>query len=188
MTLKVEANKWAEDFIIRFAGQKYILPLEDGVFEDEITLPTNGMDNARLLIACSDDYAMFIDYIIITQSLKAGDMTYLCIGSQEVEAPTTNCLFENLDNGRFNYYGYTVTARRGEGRNRILSAASDYMLVDLTKGQSWAGQTEVEANMTPAEKFEVARYSVDGKLLSAPVKGLNIVKYSDGSVKKIMVK
>ena len=34
---------------------------------------------------------------------------------------------------------------------------------------------------------EVSRYSVEGKRLDAPAKGLNIVKYSDGSVKKIAV-
>ena len=34
---------------------------------------------------------------------------------------------------------------------------------------------------------EVSRYSVNGKRLSAPAKGLNIVKYSDGSVKKVVV-
>ena len=34
---------------------------------------------------------------------------------------------------------------------------------------------------------EVSRYSANGKRLSAPAKGLNIVKYSDGSVKKVVV-
>lgn len=34
---------------------------------------------------------------------------------------------------------------------------------------------------------EVSRYSVNGQRLSAPTKGLNIVKYSDGSVKKVAV-
>ena len=34
---------------------------------------------------------------------------------------------------------------------------------------------------------EVSRYSVNGQRLSAPAKGLNIVKYSDGSVKKVVV-
>lgn len=33
----------------------------------------------------------------------------------------------------------------------------------------------------------VARYDADGNLLAAPAKGLNIVRYSDGTVKKIMV-
>ena len=34
---------------------------------------------------------------------------------------------------------------------------------------------------------EVSRYSVNGQRLTAPTKGLNIVKYSDGSVKKVVV-
>ena len=34
---------------------------------------------------------------------------------------------------------------------------------------------------------EVSRYSVNGQRLTAPTKGLNIVKYSDGSVKKVAV-
>lgn len=38
-----------------------------------------------------------------------------------------------------------------------------------------------------SEAKEVSRYSLDGQLLSAPVKGLNIVRYSDGSTKKAVV-
>ena len=34
---------------------------------------------------------------------------------------------------------------------------------------------------------ELSRYSANGQRLSAPAKGLNIVKYSDGSVKKVVV-
>lgn len=34
----------------------------------------------------------------------------------------------------------------------------------------------------------VSRFSSDGQLLTVPVKGLNIVKYSDGSVRKVIVK
>lgn len=34
---------------------------------------------------------------------------------------------------------------------------------------------------------ELSRYSLNGQRLSAPTKGLNIVKYSDGSVKKVAV-
>lgn len=35
---------------------------------------------------------------------------------------------------------------------------------------------------------EVSRYSVDGRLLNRPQSGLNIVRYSDGTVKKVIVK
>ena len=40
---------------------------------------------------------------------------------------------------------------------------------------------------TSADVKEVSRYSANGQRLSAPAKGLNIVKYSDGSVKKVAI-
>ena len=40
---------------------------------------------------------------------------------------------------------------------------------------------------TSTDAKELSRYSVNGQRLSAPAKGLNIVKYSDGSVKKVVV-
>lgn len=44
-----------------------------------------------------------------------------------------------------------------------------------------------EATMS-SEVKEIARYSVNGQQLAVPTKGVNIVKYSDGSVKKEIVK
>ena len=35
---------------------------------------------------------------------------------------------------------------------------------------------------------ETVRYSANGQQVAAPVKGLNIVKYSDGSTRKVVVK
>ena len=40
---------------------------------------------------------------------------------------------------------------------------------------------------TSTDAKELSRYSANGQRLSAPSKGLNIVKYSDGSVKKVAV-
>ena len=47
--------------------------------------------------------------------------------------------------------------------------------------------TDIDNVTTASDAKEVSRYSVNGQRLSAPAKGLNIVKYSDGSVKKIAV-
>ena len=47
--------------------------------------------------------------------------------------------------------------------------------------------TGVDKVTTSADAKEVSRYSVNDQRLSAPTKGLNIVKYSDGSVKKVAV-
>ena len=47
--------------------------------------------------------------------------------------------------------------------------------------------TGIDKTTTSTEVEEVSRYSVNGQRLVGPVKGLNIVKYSDGSVKKVVV-
>ena len=50
------------------------------------------------------------------------------------------------------------------------------------------GATGINKTTTSTDVEEVARYSVNGQRLSVPTKGLNIVKYSDGSVKKVAVR
>ena len=47
--------------------------------------------------------------------------------------------------------------------------------------------TGIDRVTTSTDAKELSRYSVNGQQLSAPAKGLNIVKYSDGSVKKVVV-
>lgn len=52
---------------------------------------------------------------------------------------------------------------------------------------------DVELGIRPTvsnaiEKVEVARYNANGQRLNAPERGLNIIKFSDGTVKKVMVK
>jgi len=47
--------------------------------------------------------------------------------------------------------------------------------------------TGIDKVTTSTDAKELSRYSVNGQRLSDPAKGLNIVKYSDGSVKKVAV-
>ena len=47
--------------------------------------------------------------------------------------------------------------------------------------------TGINHIMTSGDAKEISRYAVDGQRLEVPAKGLNIVKYSDGSVKKVVV-
>ena len=57
-------------------------------------------------------------------------------------------------------------------------------MLDIKDGNSTGISTVV-----PAEsKTVVARYAADGTRLSAPVKGINIVKYSDGTSQTVLVK
>lgn len=47
--------------------------------------------------------------------------------------------------------------------------------------------TGIDKTTTSTDVEEVSRYSVNGQRLVGPTKGLNILKYSDGSVKKVAV-
>lgn len=48
--------------------------------------------------------------------------------------------------------------------------------------------TGITGTQTSADVREVARFTIDGKRISQPQRGINIVKYSDGTVKKVIVK
>lgn len=64
--------------------------------------------------------------------------------------------------------------------NEIVNADKTSVLLNVDTG--------IDNNSVDAtQKQEVARYNVNGELLVAPVKGINIVKFNDGSVKKVVV-
>lgn len=50
------------------------------------------------------------------------------------------------------------------------------------------GSTGIEDVTTGSEATVVARYNVNGVQIAAPVKGINIVKMSDGTTRKVLVK
>ena len=65
--------------------------------------------------------------------------------------------------------------------NEIVNADKTSVLLNVDTG--------IDNNSVDAtQKQEVARYNVNGEQLVAPVKGINIVKFNDGSVKKVVVK
>lgn len=60
-----------------------------------------------------------------------------------------------------------------------------FCLDNLGADKTATGISAKYANMV--ELHEVARYTVDGKKIVAPQKGINIVRMSDGSVRKVVV-
>ena len=48
--------------------------------------------------------------------------------------------------------------------------------------------TGVEESVIDENAVEIARYTVDGRIVSQPVPGINIVRYSDGRVEKVFVR
>ncbi len=66
--------------------------------------------------------------------------------------------------------------------------------VGTTYGETMSFTTDVPTGIEgtrlteDAEVYEIARYTLDGKKISQPVRGINIVRYSDGTSKKVLVK
>ncbi len=68
------------------------------------------------------------------------------------------------------------------------SSSVDDVWVDNTNSVKVGSTTGINGVVDNSSSSEVARYSLDGMQLSAPQKGLNIVKLSDGRTVKVMVK
>lgn len=76
----------------------------------------------------------------------------------------------------------TVYVPKGTGDAYFRSAEFGYFYNIVEFDATGIDKVAISANVK-----EVSRYSANGQRLSAPAKGLNIVKYSDGSVKKVVV-
>lgn len=74
------------------------------------------------------------------------------------------------------YYNYTPLDQWEESRS-------------YTDTYSYSEFRSASINMTEniSDVYEVERYDITGRKLHNPISGINIVRYSDGSVKKIMV-
>lgn len=74
-----------------------------------------------------------------------------------------------------------------EGRSKAYMAATGWQdFVYMEEGVP-SGIHEVAAD-DETEQVEVARYNANGARIDHPVKGLNIIRYNDGTVKKVYVK
>lgn len=72
-----------------------------------------------------------------------------------------------------------LTDLSGNWQEQVISPAFRVDSMQLTA----VGEVTDEASVT-----EVARYTLDGRTIAEPQRGVNIVKYSDGTVRKVLVK
>ncbi len=73
--------------------------------------------------------------------------------------------------------------------NTFTTSITDAWVTNANSCKIGESTTGIKQGLIDVENVhEVARYSLDGMQLSAPVKGINIVKYSDGKTAKVVVK
>lgn len=83
-----------------------------------------------------------------------------------------------------------VPVAAGTTTVKISAQGSKSMLPDseITINFIYDGTASIDGIQNNADNKVVARYSINGQLLDAPQKGINILKYSDGRIEKVIVK
>ncbi len=93
------------------------------------------------------------------------------------DANKGDAFYENKNLSNNTYYNPAYTEGSNEW-NLAISSHLDYYYSSRQTGVETVGV---------ADAVEVARYDVAGRRLSAPVKGINIIVYSDGTTRKVML-
>ncbi len=128
-----------------------------------------------------------LDAVSISQSLKSGDKTYTYLSTGNVDDNNTTSFTFNGLHG-YERYAYAVKSLMDADGDQAESALSPFQLVKLNGSTAGINSITDVANFGSGNVHEVGRYSVDGKCINRTVKGINIVKMSDGSVRKVFVK
>jgi hypothetical protein len=150
-------------------------------FESDIT---GGQMDDILVFETVNGSAFFITDIEVTQSLQPGDKVYELIGTAREEGNgSTSHRFSGLARKDNHSYAYAVYSIYERYFDTAWSDRSERQLVSLD-GES-SGMQMLQSDAMPAE---VARYTIDGRRADSNAKGLMLVKYADGSVKKVMFK
>lgn len=105
----------------------------------------------------------------VTKTLQT---EWIMTGYGECDATFTLTVFDIS----YNKYGLpTYTQREEDGPT-------------ITVHFVYSDPAGIRAISSVTNRYEVARYTISGRQIDTPQKGLNIVKYSDGTVRKVIVK
>jgi hypothetical protein len=158
---------------------------EKGTIDNTFTIPDR--DKAQCLIFYTlGKTAFMLDAVKVTQNVKSGDKVYTWLSSQIVSGDTLNCTFTGLDKYGYSGYAYALTSYYDLDGETATSALNGYQPVTLSTATVINGSTDISNAGSLVE--EVARYDANGVKVSAPVRGLNIVKLSNGKVIKLFIK
>lgn len=167
---------YALDFV---AGDDNATGVIDGLFTFE-----GGSADEQLLFSTYNCLPFALDEIAVTQDVKKGDRVYTLLGQQMVDGDKTSCTFTDLESD--GEYAYNVMSHFTFDGSSTASTPSGYMLVDMKSGTSTNGIVSPAGNTSEAKV--VARYNAAGQKIDHAQKGLNILRMSDGSVRKVVVK
>ena len=75
-----------------------------------------------------------------------------------------------------------------QGRSVLGGHWMKVLMDNFLKNKKFSTGIENPHQLSCISKKEIGRYDVDGRRLSAPTRGINVVRYKDKTVKKVIVK
>ena len=138
------------------------------------------IEGDRALFCSYNGAAMHINSFELVQDVYPHDVVYVYDGEAMEPAGVQSHRFEGLEAD--GTYAYTVAAHFTSNDESVLSVPSSLMHVNLATGAT----TGLDNTLQVAE--ETGRYTVDGIKVGRDYKGIVIITYSNGLVRKTVVK
>ena len=140
-----------------------------------------------------DPIAGKIDAVTVEENKEVKvDLAKVCSDADNFQAAivkTVNSVADNnvataiVKNGKL-----VVTGVKAGNTTVELNFCSNGISTTATVNVTVTQATGITGTQNTTDVREIARYTIDGKRINQPQRGINIVKYSDGTVKKVIVK
>lgn len=183
MLAKMGENDATENFIGRY-------DLETGELEEyradgNSSIPANKSMEPRSV----SDNGTIVGWMLPSSASMSQRNAIIWKKGEDAQLLTTACP-DVPELAEYDIYGFNSPIDITPDGSKVVGFASDgmknYVSYSLDLGSYASGIVGVDA--ADGEAAEVARYALDGTRLSAPAKGVNIIKMSDGTTRKVVVK
>ena len=185
------------------ANSKFAFAEENTNYGIAFVLTEDGMKGTSSSWAQSNYYSgrsgypSYMDWWCSQGSKVTGlEYNFVAVGAWQIASGFNGSVKTSFEAGEVMPFSYTAdisTKTLIQDKSKLKVAA---LLIDQSTG-SIVNATQVAIkdydptaiySIGAATSTEAARYALDGRQISAPQHGINIVKMSDGSVRKVMVK
>lgn len=180
-TLTMDQVSYKEDFVFN----------PDGSYEI-IQVPMISLSGVYIKNNSAESQSLKL--LIMLQLLPNGSFAACCAGNcSNLDSEGTIEKNANADAGKtidISTDTEWVPVAAGTTTVKISAQGSKSMLPDseITINFIYDGTASIDGIQNNADNKVVARYSINGQLLDAPQKGINILKYADGRIEKVIVK
>lgn len=180
-TLTMDQVSYKEDFVFN----------PDGSYEI-IQVPMISLSGVYIKNNSAESQSCKVTYNVT--ALPNGSFAACCAGNcSNLDSERTIEKNANADAGKtidISTDTEWVPVAAGTTTVKISAQGSKSMLPDseITINFIYDGTASIDGIQNNADNKVVARYSINGQLLDTPQKGINILKYADGRIEKVIVK